>query len=315
VTPRALSLTSCFAKAKHQGAILSSFTCFVFRRGDEDFLVTAWHNLSGRRSDNLELLHSELRSDRAVPNEIEVDIPFISDEGHVFTIEVRFNLYPTALNGSPLWFVHPAFGHKVDVAVLSLREICQHNAQAQFLSGRWETTSGRFEMLIGSRDFVVVHEEIPLRVRYEPVNVQATSDLASQVGDDVFIVGFPRALKPTGIFPIWKKGSIASEPDVDAYDLPMLLVDSMPREGLSGAAVLQLRPTGSVTLHGKGHLSLISGESPKFLGVYVGRDHGDPTVAQLGRVIKSTAVRDICIARRQGASAVVLDNLRQEAAE
>ena len=38
--------------------------------------------------------------------------------------------------------------------------------------------------------------------------------------------------------PIWKKSTIASEPDIDINNLPCFYIDSTTREGMSGAPVV-----------------------------------------------------------------------------
>lgn len=294
-----ISLASCYAVAKREGQAIGTLSCFLYRCGGEDFVVSAWHNFSGRRPDNHRLLG------RAIPNELEISLPlrgdFIDGQAVVFTVEVGVNLYPSHLAGRPIWFVHPQCGHAIDVAAISVRSLFELGCSVQFLEGRWETPTKGLVDLIGGTKFVEIHPEVPHLVRYEPINEVARSDLPSSVGDDVFIVGFPRSIRPTGNFPIWKKGSIATEPTIDANLYPLLLVDSMPREGLSGAPVVQLRPTGAVPMRG-GTLRLMSGEAPKFLGVYSGRDHGKESEAQLGRVWKSSAVHEICSGGRRGVS-------------
>ena len=115
-----------------------------------------------------------------------------------------------------------------------------------------------------------------------------------EVAQDVFIVGFPRGLAGSGLLPIWKRGSIASEPGVDYGGLPCLLIDSTTREGLSGSPVIaefvgyhakdRDRPSGDDWI----------GLGRSFLGVYSARLKGqDEFEAQLGVVWKAETVRDI----------------------
>lgn len=78
-------------------------------------------------------------------------------------------------SGNPTWFQHPN-GQDVDVAVLPL-------------------------------------EDPPVEcILYCAVRPNENSNMALMVGMDVFIVGFPLGLSKQGIFPIWKRGSVASEP-------------------------------------------------------------------------------------------------------
>ncbi len=72
-----------------------------------------------------------------------------------------------------------------------------------------------------------------------PVNsARSEADLAVQIGMDVFILGYPFGAEPPG-FPVWKRGSIASEPDLVPFGAGYLLVDTASRPGMSGAPVFR----------------------------------------------------------------------------
>src|SRR5436190_207162 len=81
------------------------------------------------------------------------------------------------------------------------------------------------------------------------VNLLNVSSLDSQVpqvplyvSQLCHIIGFPLGLehRPANgiLFPIWKTGHIASEPNSDFNGFPKLLVDATPRRGMSGALVV-----------------------------------------------------------------------------
>jgi len=57
-----------------------------------------------------------------------------------------------------------------------------------------------------------------------PVNELAPGKLAIMIGMDVFILGYPFGSKPPAL-PIWKRGSIASEPDLVRHSTGYYLVD------------------------------------------------------------------------------------------
>jgi hypothetical protein len=102
-----------------------------------------------------------------------------------------------------------------------------------------------------------------------PINtLKSEKDLAVRIGMDVFILGYPFGSPPPG-FPVWKRGSIASEPD--------------SRPGMSGAPVIR-RSWASHLLENEA-TSADSTPQSKFIGIYSGRLHtSDPTDAQLGMV-------------------------------
>ena len=86
----------------------------------------------------------------------------------------------------------------------------------------------------------------------------------------VFVLGFPVGLHD-GVFPIWKRASIASEPRIDEGDLPKILIHTATREGMSGAPVFVIqRGVHRV----RGDPARIIGHGQCFLGVYSNRRYG-----------------------------------------
>lgn len=64
--------------------------------------------------------------------------------------------------------------------------------------------------------------------------------LFSHVGSDVFIVGYPFSeFEDLLEFPLWKRGSIASEPLIGWKKRPAFLIDSASRPGMSGSSVIR----------------------------------------------------------------------------
>ena len=56
----------------------------------------------------------------------------------------------------------------------------------------------------------------------------------------MFVLGYPKGISGGRGFPIWKRASIATEPDIQHDGLPKLLVDTATREGMSGAPVVAI---------------------------------------------------------------------------
>ena len=78
------------------------------------------------------------------------------------------------------------------------------------------------------------YEALKKRVTLLPVNDLAPGKIAIMVGMDVFILGYPFGSKPPA-FPVWKRGSIASEPDLVRPSTGYYLVDTASRPGMSGS--------------------------------------------------------------------------------
>ena len=119
-----------------------------------------------------------------------------------------------------------------------------------------------------------------------------------QAGSDVFILGYPRGLMPTGFYPIWKGGSIATEPVLMAGGEPCFWVDSATREGMSGSPVFVRRPRSHMSnfdfpvLHKEP--KVVASQHLAFCGVYSGRmGAADLLEAQLGKVWRPECIEII----------------------
>jgi hypothetical protein len=131
-----------------------------------------------------------------------------------------------------LWVEHP-LGREIDVVALPLRTID---------STKWV---------------------IPLDISLE------NTDVDVRIAMDVSIIGFPKGLTGGGAFPIWKTGQIASEPDIDFLNMPIVLVDTRTVSGMSGSPAL-LRMHGSYLQKSTGGY-LVGKTGTRFMGVYSGR--------------------------------------------
>jgi hypothetical protein len=153
----------------------------------------------------------------------------------------------------PLWLAHPT-GRRVDVAALSLTQLHPPT-----------TTIYPWDLAV-------------------PPLAELT------VPDDLSIVGYPFCLTSGEGFPIWSRGTIATELDFDHDGLPMFLVDSRTRQGQSGAPVLWYSSHGMIPV--KGGWKLNDGKQPplSFMGIYAGRISGD---SDLGRVFKISAIAEV----------------------
>ena len=145
-------------------------------------------------------------------------------------------------------------------------------------------------------DVAVIRLDVPDKFRVFPLNKRPFDEFRVEISQDVFIVGFPRGITGAGRLPIWKRGSIASEPEVNMDQLPKLLIDSMTREGMSGSPVIaQYVGVYKENPESPDPFDWI-GMGRKFLGVYSGRLPGqDIFEAQLGIVWKASTINEIII--------------------
>lgn len=130
-----------------------------------------------------------------------------------------------------------------------------------------------------------------------PINMMAQRQMAVRVGMDAFVIGYPFGAA-TGMFPIWKRASIASEPQVPIAGMPYFLVDSASRRGMSGSPVVE-RSWGTFQSESGGSV-LSTGPHDKFLGVYAGRVDDKEDQAQIGRVWHASVIDQIIDGQRRG---------------
>lgn len=162
-------------------------------------------------------------------------------------------------NGQPLWFVHPQLGNQVDVAVLP----ATRNPQADL----------------------------------HPINQMSADALAIQIGMDVFVLGYPFGISQSG-FPIWKRGSIASEPQVLDPQHPYVLIDTASRPGMSGSPVI--RRSWNTHMYADGSLQMGQFTATTVFGIYSGHLRtNDPLDAQLGLAWPVHLIEEIIAGRQR----------------
>jgi hypothetical protein len=130
-------------------------------------------------------------------------------------------------------------------------------------------------------------------------------DMDLNAGDDAFVIGFPQGISGGGRLPIWKRASIASEPDASQQLGGWCYVDTGTRQGMSGSPTFGQR-TGLIYPRGYEGNALpddaIIGQGRCFLGVYTSRPLAASTdaLAQLGRVFVSVSIDEMIDGNRPG---------------
>jgi hypothetical protein len=261
ISPDQISLAThhlhfCF---KETEAVLSSGTGFSYSKDGVSYLVTNWHNVTGRNPIDGQCLSDTL----AVPDMVSTLFRAKDNPGNCS--REHLDLYRDTNMQEPSWYEHPQHGRAVDVVVLPLPT----NIQDAF--------------------------------QLYPINeISFDSQFKTEVADDAFVVGYPFSETPPLQLPIWKRASVASEPDVDLEQLPKLLIDTATRSGLSGSPVLMQR----VGVHGASGDTLtgteVIGRIRNFIGVYSGRIGRDEAKAQLGIVWKARVIDEILEAKTFG---------------
>lgn len=192
-----------------------------------------------------------------IPNKIDVTARCITGkEGELSiyrALRARFDLYD---GDRPLWIEHP-LGREVDCVAIPIDITAFHMFSQKALN------------------------DCDLQTDLEPI-----------IGMDCFVVGYPLGLTGRVATPIWKKASIATEPELDHDRLPLLLVDTATRQGMSGSPVI-LRHSGLHMPSGELTDDTIMGTVVNILGIYSGRTGDDELGGQLGRVWKKRVIEEI----------------------
>ena len=116
ITPDPISLTThhlhmCFTETD---AVLSSGTGFVYEYGGVSYLITNWHNVSGRNP----VTNACLSDTLAVPDMVSTMFRKKSQPGACTRQHLR--LFSDSQLSQPLWYEHPAHGRTVDVVALPI---------------------------------------------------------------------------------------------------------------------------------------------------------------------------------------------------
>ena len=111
-------------------------------------------------------------------------------------------------------------------------------------------------------------------------SLNSGADLA--VGEECFVVGFPKGMRGDKRLPVWKRASIASEPNSTYAGKLSYLVDTATRKGMSGSPVVVRKLREQQLDQVPSNLSDAFEE--KLVGIYSGRLGEKEIEVQLGVV-------------------------------
>ena len=248
IKPDQISLRSLYLEAFYGLSLISIATSFPWQSGDDTYLITNSHVVSGINP----LTKQPLNKNGSVPDKLLVW--FLDSSGLSSWSPLEVPLYYG--QGRANWLEHPSHGPQVDVAALPIS--------------------------VGNRH------------RLLPLNQVDFGSFRVEIAQDVFIVGFPKGITGSGRFPIWKRGSIASEPSIDIDGVPKLLIDSATREGMSGSPVIAQYTGFYQDDPDKVSPDDWFGSDRLLLGIYSGRILAENELeAQLGIVWKAKVIDEI----------------------
>lgn len=236
---------------------LASGSSFLWAFNDKTFLVTNWHNLSGRNP----LTNEPMSRTGVIPDRISFGMfkQMSEPDANAF-YQIVYEVVEVSLCdefSEARWLEHPEFGQKVDVAAIDVTQEVQ--------------------------GFQSAHANV----------LESDAVLDVVASQDVFVVGFPFGLIANAPAPIWKRGSVALDPTFDADGLPKMLIDTATREGMSGSVVIARHIIfGRDYLKKDGTKSqpVLYGKYDLVLGIYSGRHYPDLDKAQPGIVWKRRTI-------------------------
>ena len=244
-----LSIVSVFIEMYFDKIKLATGTAFFTEKDNQKYLVTNWHNFSGRNS----ITKEPLDINSAIPNKVRVYHHDLKKIGNV--IPKDYILQDDNFNS--LFYEHPIYSNRVDVAILPISN---------------------------KSDIYTVEQAIEDSDPYKNWSIE--------VGENLYVLGYPYGITASAYFPIWKAATIASEPSIDIDNLPKFYIDTATKKGMSGSPVIQ-KERRTVALMDKDKIT--SRFRVNFIGVYSGRviEAKNKFDTQIGIVWKKSCIDEI----------------------
>jgi hypothetical protein len=271
---------------RFNATLLAYGSGFLYTRHGNSYIITAWHNLSGRHSWTLTGMHTQ----GGLPNNLIAVMPCLvinNQTGGLYTRSpVRFN-FDDGVNTT--YLVHATGWPRVDVAVIPFDPGSDLPHEIYLSDG----TTRRFARPLRFKQDDGTFGDI-VSLSSDPISLELPDgwQFRHTVGDDLFLLGFPFGIVDYQVIPIWKRGPIATEPSHDWNGQKTFLVDAASRKGMSGGPALYYSKTGVVPVEPGSYLSV---GRPLHIhqGVYVGRMGDSEFEAQVGVVWKKSVIDEI----------------------
>lgn len=263
------------------GGQIATGTAFHYQHNGQRFIVTNWHNVTGRDFFSGKNLNTLART----PLWIEVHTALwqspANNPERKFSIASRrveiYRDFETQLDR--LWLEHPQLGGQgCDIVAIPCPKPDQ---EPEFM--------------------------------HNSVNLISSAKIPVLPGELAFVIGFPRSLHTGFGLPIWKSTFIASEPHYDVKvgerNLPALFLDGYTREGMSGSPVFAryrgmwdakdpYRPVDpdEPGFWNRDDVNMFGSEATEFIGIYSGRIPEKEGEAALGLCWRKDAIEQVCSA-------------------
>lgn len=239
------STTSLYIEASHGGHPLWNATAFLWRSNESIYVITNNHVVGGEyHKDEFRRKNHRLPPADSLPDSLHVRI--------YDSILGRFSVVPIPLfvGGREAWikFYENKTDSRTLLDIVAIK--VNHHIFDGGIATKYNDTSGLY----------------PKNYKLYP-------------SQDLFIVGFPLNYGKSSLFPIWKRGTIASEPNFDELNISQFFIDATTRSGMSGSPVYY---KGYSNITSSGTLGLSGGMRTYLVGIYSAQSEE----AELGVVTK-----------------------------
>jgi hypothetical protein len=259
-------------------------TGFIYEQQEQYYLITNGHCVTGVNPEINKRISRHAGYPTAIkmrvriivkPSQVKEASPALIAEmedddkvaGAMLPDSLIVGLYKDSDYTQPQWFIHPKFGYNVDVVAIPL----------------------------------IKKSDVPEGYVFEAININSDLTATPVVGDDVYVLGYPFGITDPMELPIWKRGSIASEPQIPFQGLPKMLIDTATRSGMSGAPVILIRHGNREKDGLNPNVRTSSDTAYGFVGVYSGRiGTKEDFDAQLGIVWHKEVIEEIIVGQVSG---------------
>jgi hypothetical protein len=203
--------------------------------------------------------------------------------------DFQTRLYNDSANDEPIWLVHQQQGSRLDIAVIPLAALARQHLV--------ENQKDREELceIVAALNGSTEPKHLSLHERPFRLGAHSAPDCLNklEIAQELYVIGFPEAIAAGEGTAIWKRGSIASEPELPIKHRPCFLIDTATRPGLSGSPVVGKFINPSWNNNGRGVLTQIGGTELGFCGLYTSRLGQNVEGAQLGIVWTREAIHQV----------------------
>lgn len=258
--------------------ILAVGTGVLYEHTGNTYIVTAWHNFTGRHTETF----SCLSQNQAIPNNVIAEIPFVSGQ-----LVARIGLsIPLFDHEKASFLIHPKNWPRIDVVAIPFDQDEIHMLEATLPDG--STLKFPFQR---NREEPVM-EVCPVQnFEYKHTAVDLWFK-ALDVAEELYIPGFPENISDVYGSPVWKRATTASSPRQGWNKEPKFLVDCASKGGMSGAPVFYHNNHGQIRVNGNSYS--FSTPASILTGIYVGRIGGTTEFeAQIGVVWHRSVINEI----------------------